>query len=128
MKRCKLVIADLFAVDPDSLIDPYQVRRGIQTRLQSRCPQDRGQRRRGRPLAIRSSDQHTRKAALGMIHPLQQHPHMREIEFVRRPLRQLVAERKHTGHRGLVESGQAYVLKVSVMQGLAKSQQLEARS
>ena len=35
------------------------------------------------------------KAPLGMIHRLQQHPHMRQIELVRRRLRQFVPQRKH---------------------------------
>ena len=40
-----------------------------------------------------------------MIHPLQQHLHVRQIEFMRRGLRQFVSQRQQPVNRGLVEGG-----------------------
>ena len=74
MQRRKIIVTDLFAVHPDALVDPHQMRRGIQPRLQSRSPQDRSQRSRRRALSIRARDQHARETPLRMIQPLQQAP------------------------------------------------------
>src|SRR4249919_1377438 len=59
MQQRKVVVGNRRAVDPDTLVNPYQVRRSVQSGLQPRSLQDRRKRRRRRSLAVRARDQHT---------------------------------------------------------------------
>ena len=51
-----------------------------------------------------------------MIQRSQQHPHVRQIEFVRRRLRQLVPQRKHAGYCGFVGHKEALSYQPSARQ------------
>jgi hypothetical protein len=62
-----------------------------------------------------------------MIHPLQQNPHMRQVELVRRHLRQLMTERKHTSHRGFVGHKEALSLQPSALSFCLQTINLEEK-
>ena len=102
MQPREIVVADFLTIHADAFVDPHQMRRSVKPRLQPRCAQDRSQRCRGRAFAVRPRDQHARKSLLGMLHRLEQHAHMRQIELMRRRLRQFVPQRKHARDRGFV--------------------------
>ena len=110
VEQHEIVVADRYAIEANPLIDTNQMRRSIEPRLQSRSLQDGCQSSRRRTLAVGAGDQHSWKAIFRMPERRQHDAHVREIELVRRRLRQLVAQRVHLrdcgfiGHRSLVVS------------------------
>ena len=60
----KIIVSNLLAIYPNPLIHAQQMRRSIKPRPNSRCPQNRSQQRRRRPLAICPRNQHRPKPPL----------------------------------------------------------------
>ena len=102
MEHREIVVADRFAIEANPLVNPNQMRRSIKPRLQPRSLQDGSESSGRRTLAVRACDQHRRKTILRMPQRREQHAHVRQIELVRRRLRQLVAQRVHLRHCGFV--------------------------
>ena len=106
MEQSEIVVADGLAIEANPLVNADQMRRSIESRLQSGSLQDGRESSGGRTLAVGAGDQHRRKTIFRMPQRGQQHVHVREIELVRRRLRQLVAQRVHLRDCGFVGQGQ----------------------
>src|ERR1022692_4883630 len=108
MEQREIVVVDRRAIEANPLINANQMRRCIESCLQPGSLQDGRQRSGRRTLAVGAGDQHSWKTIFRMPQCRQQHPYVRQIELVRRRLRQLVAQRVHlrqcgfVGHRSLV--------------------------
>src|SRR5437773_12555113 len=64
----------------NTLVDSYQVGRGVKPSSNPRSSQDRSQRRRGRALAIRPRHQHPRHPPFRVVQSTQQDAHVGQIE------------------------------------------------
>src|SRR6267378_5672790 len=79
----EIVVADRFTVEANPLIDPNQMRRSIESCLQSRSLQDGCQSSRRRTLAVRAGDQHSWEAIFRMLQCSQKHASVCQIKLVR---------------------------------------------
>ncbi len=109
MQIGELIIADFFAIHANAFVDAHQMGRSIEACFQAGGLKDRGKRRRRRAFAICSCDQHAAKRLLGMIHGIQEHAHVCQVEFIRRRMGQLVPKRVHARDCGLVGHGETAV-------------------
>ena len=114
VERREIVVADRLASEANPLIDAHQVRRRVEPRLQPRSLQDRRQSGARRTLAVGARDQHRWKTIFRMPQRRQQHANVRQIEPVRRRLRQLVAQRIHLRDCGFVVSHQPSAIRLPV--------------
>ncbi len=111
VEQREIVVGDGLAIEANPLIDANQMRRSIESRLQPGSLQDGCQSCSGGTLAVGAGDQDSWKAIFRMSQCRQQHAHVCQIEFVRRRLRQFVAQRVHLRDCGLV--GQRQLLAFS---------------
>src|SRR5208282_2792947 len=105
MEQGEIVVGDGFAIEANALVDAYQMRRGVEPGPEAGSLQDGRQSRGGGTLAVGARDQHRGKAILGISQRSEQHAHVRQVELVRRRLRQLVAQREHLRDCGFVGQG-----------------------
>src|SRR5437879_7377576 len=101
MDACKYLresrIGNLISGNADTLVDPLEMRRGIQPGAKARVAQDLLEERRRRSLPVRSRNVHTRVRPVWPPQALQQDGYVFEIEFCRgrlRRRRQLAAQGK----------------------------------
>src|ERR1700682_3947051 len=92
VQQGKLVVADFFPIDSDALVDPNQMRRGVQARAYTGSLQDRSQGCCGRAFAIGPGNQNAGKSPLRMIECPEQYAHVVQVELGRWHLRQFVAQ------------------------------------
>src|SRR5580704_13012657 len=91
------VVADLFPIHADALVDLFKMRRSVQAGSKSGMPQNRFEKRSGRTLAVRSRDMRRRVSAIGPAKPLGKNGDVFEVEFRSSGLRrrsQLPAQRQ----------------------------------
>ena len=105
MEHGEIVVGDRFAIEANPLVDANQMRRRIEPRLQPRSLQNGRQSSGRRTFAVGARDQHSWETILRMPQRREQHAHVRQIELVRRRLRQLVAQRIHLRDCGFVRQG-----------------------
>ena len=88
----ELGIADQLAIHADTLVHANKMRRGVKASVKLCRLQNGSKLRRGGAFAVGAGNQHAGKTPLGMPKRVEQHAHVGQIKFVRRSLRQLVAE------------------------------------
>src|SRR5208337_436612 len=106
MEQSEIVVADGLAIEAYALVNADQMRRRIKASPESGSLQDGAESSGGRTLAVGAGDQHRRKTIFRMSQCGQQNPHVRQVELVRRRLRQFVAQCVHLRDCGFVGQGQ----------------------
>ena len=80
-ERFEVRVGDGFAVDPDPLMEPDQVRRGVEPGAEPGMPQDRGEHRAYGAFAVRARDMDARKRGVRVAHALEHGPDRGQVEL-----------------------------------------------